>query len=36
MAEYKMYYDMIMELPIVQELIEENRKLTKKKQEIEI
>ena len=34
MAEYKMYYDMIMELPIVQELIEENRKLTKKNKKL--
>ena len=30
MAEYKLYYDMIIELPIVQELIKENKKLIKK------
>jgi len=30
MAEYKTYYDMIVELPIVQELMKENKKLTKK------
>jgi hypothetical protein len=30
MAEYKLYYDMIIGLPIVQELIKENKNLTKK------
>jgi hypothetical protein len=34
MAEYKTYYDMIMELPIVKDLIKENKKLTKQNEKL--